>query len=410
MLDIKFIRENSKVVEKASKDKGITVDIKSVLELDEKYKKLLTNVQELQSKKNRTAKEKNVEEGKKIKEELRKKEIELRNLESKLNEVLYQIPNIGAKDVKVGKSEQENEIIKKYGDPTKFSFELKDHLQLGESLDVIDVKRAAKVSGSRFGYLKNEGALLELALVQLAMETLIKEGFVPVIPPVLVTEDTMSRLGYLENEGGDDMFFLEKDKLFLVGTAEQSIVPIHRDEVLQKKNLPKRYVGYSTSFRRESGSYGKDVKGILRLHQFNKVEMVSFVAPEEGDKEHEYLLSLEEKLFQMLEIPYQVVKMCTGDLGFPAARKYDIEAWMPSQNKYREVTSTSTTTDFQSRRLNIKYQDGNEKKFVHILNGTAFSGRPLIAILENFQEKDGSVRIPQALQKYTGFKEIKPKS
>src|SRR3989344_4123480 len=197
MLDIKFIRENSKVVEKASKDKGITVDIKSVLELDEKYKKLLTNVQELQSKKNRTAKEKNVEEGKKIKEELRKKEIELRNLESKLNEVLYQIPNIGAKDVKVGKSEQENEVIKKYGDPTKFSFELKDHLQLGESLDVIDVKRAAKVSGSR--------------------------------------------LGYLENEGGDDMFFLEKDKLFLVGTAEQSIVPIHRDEVLQKKNLPKRY-------------------------------------------------------------------------------------------------------------------------------------------------------------------------
>src|SRR3990167_2715969 len=336
MLDIKFIRENSKVVEKASKDKWITVDIKSVLELDEKYKKLLTNVQELQSKKNRTAKEKNVEEGKKIKEELRKKEIELRNLESKLNEVLYQIPNIGAKDVKVGKIEQENEVIKKYGDPTKFSFELKDHLQLGESLDVIDVKRAAKVSGSRFGYLKNEGALLELALVQLAMETLIKEGFVPVIPPVVVTE-------------------------------EQSIVPIHRDEVLQKKNLPKRYVGYSTSFRRESGSYGKDVKGILRLHQFNKVEMVSFVAPEEGDKEHEYLLSLEEKLFQMLEIPYRVVKMCTGDLGFPAARKYDIEAWIPSQNKYREVTSTSTVTDFQSRRLNMKYQDGGIKKYLSVL-------------------------------------------
>ena len=410
MLDIKFIRENSEIVEKASRDKGVTIDIKNLLKLDEGRRKFQTEVQDLQSKKNAIAKEKNVEEGKKIKEQLKSKEEALRKLDTQVSELLMQIPNVAAFDVKIGKNEQENEILRKHGEPTKFNFVPKDHQELGETLDIIDIKRAAKVSGSRFGYLKNEGALLELSLVQLAMETLVEEGFTPVIPPVLVTEKTMKGLGYLENEGRDDMFFLQKDGLFLVGTAEQSIVPMHSDEVFQKKDLPKRYVGFSTSFRREAGSYGKDVRGILRVHQFNKVEMVSFVSPEEGDREHEYLLSLEEKLFQMLEIPYQVVRMCTGDLGFPAARKYDIEAWIPSQKKYREVTSTSTTTDFQSRRLNIKYQDAGQRNYVHILNGTAFSGRPLIAILENYQQRDGSVKIPEVLQKYTGFKTIKAKA
>ncbi len=409
MLDIKFIRENLKEVEQATKNKGYTVDLKQILSFDDQRRKLIQEVQKSQEQKNKLASEKNVEEGKKIKEGLRANEEKLRGIETKLQELLFQIPNIPAPDVKVGKSEKENEIIKKNGESKKFDFTPKDHLALGESLDVIDVKRAAKVSGSRFGYLKNEGALLELALVQLAMSTLIQEGFIPVIPPVLVNEKTMEGLGYLEHGGKDDMFFLPKDKLFLIGTAEQSIVPMHKDEVLQKKDLPKRYVGFSASFRRESGSYGKDVRGIFRVHQFNKVEIVSFTTPENDNKEHKYLLSLEEKLFQMLKIPYQVVKMCTGDLGFPAARKYDIEAWIPSQNKYREVTSTSTTTDFQSRRLSIKYQDGKEKKFVHVLNGTAFSGRPLIAILENYQRRDGSVEMPEVLQKYTGFKVIKSK-
>ena len=289
-------------------------------------------------------------------------------------------------------------------------FKTRDHLELGEGLDVIDVKRAAKVSGTRFGYLKHEAALLEFALIQLAMETLIKEGFIPVIPPVLIKRDVMRGLGYMEHGADEDMFAIEKDGLLLAGTAEHTVIAMHKDETFNKKDLPKRYVGFSSAFRREAGSYGKDTKGILRVHQFDKVEMVSFVTPEDDDKEHEYLLSLEEKFFQSLEIPYQVVKMCTGDLGFPTARKYDIEAWIPSQTKYREVTSASTTTDFQARRLNIKYQDGSERKYVHILNGTAFAiGRTLIAILENFQQEDGSILVPRVLQKYTRFSEIRRK-
>lgn len=219
----------------------------------------------------------------------------------------------------------------------------------------------------------------------------------------------MKALGYMEHGADEDIFYLEKDDLMLVGTAEHTVVTMHKDEVLQKKNLPLRYVGFSSAFRREAGSYGKDTKGILRVHQFDKVEMVSFVEEGKDDTEHDYLLSLEEKLFQNLDIPYQVVKMCTGDVGFVQARKYDIEAWMPGQNKYREVTSASTITDFQSRRLNIKYQDGSDKKFANILNGTAFAiGRTIIAILENYQQEDGSVITPQVLQKYIGKTIIKP--
>jgi seryl-tRNA synthetase len=222
----------------------------------------------------------------------------------------------------------------------------------------------------------------------------------------------MKKLGYMENGGAEDMFHLEKDGLTLVGTAEHSLVSMHMDETFNENELPKRYVGFSPSFRREAGSYGKDTRGILRVHQFDKVEMVSFVKNGQDEKEHDYLLSIEEKLFQALDISYQVVKMCTGDLGFPAARKYDIEAWMPGQNKYREVTSVSTVTDFQSRRLNTKYKTEGGTHFVNILNGTAFSmTRPIIAILENYQEKDGSIRIPEVLQKYMrGIKKIERKS
>ncbi|MCR4264172.1 MAG: serine--tRNA ligase, partial [Candidatus Roizmanbacteria bacterium] len=298
-----------------------------------------------------------------------------------------------------------------------FEFKPKDHLELGELHDIIDVKRASKVSGARFYYLKGDGALLEWALLQLAIETLTKEGFTPIIPPVLIKKSSMKAMGYLEHGGEEDMFVLDKDGLILVGTSEQSIGPMHMNEVFDKKDLPRRYFGYSACFRREAGSYGKDTRGIIRVHQFNKVEMFSFTTPENGDAEHDYFLSLEEKFLQALEIPYQVIKMCSGDLGAPAARKYDLEAWIPTQEKYRELTSTSTTTDFQSRRLNIKYREPgvpgvigsgvipvpSSFRYVHMLNGTAFSmGRPIVAILENFQEKDGSVRIPKVLQKWMG--------
>lgn len=407
MLDIKIIRENPDLIVKKAKDKGIEVNIEHVLELDSKLRGLDTMVQSLREERNRTAKQKNIEKGKEIKVKLEKHENALNAIREELNRYLLQIPNPAKDDVKFGKNDTDNEVLRKVGDPTKFDFTPKDHLNLGEKLDIIDVARASKISGARFYFLKNDGALLEFALRQLAFDILLKEGFIPLVPPVLIKTEIMKGLGYMENGGDEDMYILDKDDLVLVGTSEQSIVAMHKDEVLNAKDLPKRYVGFSTCFRREAGSYGKDTRGILRAHQFDKVEMVSYTRQGEDDKEHEYLLSIEEKLLGALGIPYQVVKMCSGDLGYPAARKYDLEAWIPSENRYREVTSTSTTTDFQARRLNIKYQDGNEKKYVNILNGTAFSTRPIIAILENYQKEDGSIKVPEILQKILGKSVIK---
>jgi seryl-tRNA synthetase len=417
MLDIKFIRQNPEKIEKAAKDKHVEIDIKKILNLDEEHREVLTKIQTLREEKNKHTSEikgkpteVQIQKGKELRESLEKLESKLSELEPELNKLLMQIPNPAKDDVKAGKNDTENDVLRKVGEPTKFSFTPKDHLALGEALDIIDVERASKISGARFYFLKNEGALLEFALRQLAFDLLVKEGFIPIVPPVFIKTEVMKGLGYMENGGDEDMYIFDKDELVLVGTSEQSIVSMYKDEVLQSKDLPKRYVGFSTCFRREAGSYGKDTRGILRAHQFDKIEMVSFVKDGEDDKEHEYLLSLEEKLLQSLEIPYRVVKMCTGDLGMPAARKYDLEAWIPSEGKYREVTSTSTTTDFQSRRLNIKYQDfaaQNEKKFVNILNGTAFSTRPIIAILENYQTQEGSITVPKVLQKFIGKTVIK---
>lgn len=413
MIDIKYIRENPSLVSKSAKDKNYPVDINHLLEIERAYFGVLQKVQGLREERNAFTKaasnaveeERNSyrEKGRELKDKLEKEEHVLAALKEELDMLLRQVANPAKPDVKVGKNDKENEVVRKHKEPTKLSFTPKDHVELGQILDIIDIDRAAKVSGARFAYLKNEAALLEFALVQFAFETLIKEGFIPVVPPVLIKTDSMRAMGYMEHGGDEDMFQIPKDDLVLVGTAEHSIVPMHKNEVFLKKDLPRRYVGFSTAFRREAGSYGKDTKGIIRVHQFDKVEMVSYVPQGEDDKEHEYFVSLEEKFFQSLDIPYQVVKMCTGDLGFPTARKFDIEAWIPSQNKYREVTSASTITDFQSRRLNIKYQDGNEKKIVNILNGTAFAiGRTLVAIVENYQQKDGSVIIPEVLRKYIG--------
>jgi len=409
MLDINFIKENQEKVKKGTKDKGYDPKlIDQVLVVDKKRRDLIGQTESLRAKRNKLGKD-DAEKGRKIKEELKKLEPELNKIEAELKELLYQIPNLPAKDVPVGKDENENVEIKKWGKPEKFSFLPKAHFELGESLGVIDTQRGSKVSGTRFGYLKNGGALLEFALINLAFKTLLKEGFVPVIPPAMISLDSMKGMGYLEHGGQENMYLLEKDKMILVGTAEQSIGPMYKDEIMLEEELPKRFVGFSSCFRREAGSYGKDTKGIFRVHQFNKVEMLSFTKPEDSDKEHEYLLSLEEKLMQKLELPYRVVKMCTGDLGHPAARKYDLEAWFPSEKRYRETHSVSTCTDYQARRLNIKFKTKKgETKFVHLLNGTAFSERPILAILENYQQKDGSVEIPKVLQKYTGFKKITP--
>ncbi|GIW61387.1 MAG: serine--tRNA ligase [Patescibacteria group bacterium] len=420
MIDLSLLRENPQAIQLAALHKGVTIDVDHILEIDQKYRELTISVQTLREERNRLARlaalseekerKKAIEEGRKLKILLEQKEHALSAVKDELQRMLLSIPNPAKPDVKVGKDDSENEVIRKFKEPTKLSFNPRDHVELGEILDIIDIERAAKVAGARFAYLKNDGVLLELALVKYAFDFLIKEGFTPVITPVLIKKEVMRGLGYMEHGGEEDMFYIPTDDLILVGTAEHALVPMHMNEVLNSKELPKRYVGFSSAFRREAGSYGKDTRGILRVHQFDKVEMVSFVEQNKDDDEHEYLLGLEEKLFQSLEIPYQVVKMCTGDLGFPAARKFDLEAWIPSQGKYREVTSVSTVTDFQSRRLNIRYRSADQTLFAYVLNGTAFAiGRTIIAVLENYQQEDGSVVIPEVLRNYIGKDILKPR-
>lgn len=427
MIDINLLRENPELVQKAAKDKNVDVNIPHILEIDKKYKELSISVQNLREQRNiLTASMKgkpsrqHLEKGKILKGKLDKEENALKAVGDELKEKLYQIPNLPLNTVPVG-DPSKFEIIKTVGKPTKFNFTPRGHLELGENLDIIDVQRASKISGTRFGYLKNEGALLEFALIHFALETLIKEGFVPVVPPALIKKEITDKLGYWhgrldEKHTANENYYLVSDPeehrqgLYLIGTAEHAIAPMHKDEVFNEKDLPKRYVGFSSAFRREAGTYGKDTRGILRVHQFDKVEMVSFVKPVDDEKERKKILSLAQSLMQDLDLPYQTVRLASEDLAFPTAETIDIETWIPSQNKYRETHSISTTTDFQARRLNIKYKYGNEKKFVHILNGTAFAiGRTIISLLENYQQKDGSILIPKILQKYLHFKKITPK-
>jgi len=418
MLDIKFIRENPKKVKEGAEKKGIQVDIDKLLVIDKKRLDALQKLESQRAEQNKitdqVAKEKDKTKKKKLINKAQKMRNKVNGLEDKLkivssifDSLMRKIPNPPFDEVPVGKDDSDNKVLKKIGDPTKFDFEPKDHLALGEALDIIDTKRAAKISGSRFGILKNEAALMEFALVQYGLSILKKEKFNLVIPPVMLKPEMMDGMGYVER-GLDEIYHLEKDDLFLAGTSEQMIGPMHSDEVFERKDLPKRYVGFSACFRREAGSYGKDTKGILRVHQFDKLEMFSFCKPENSSEEHELMLSVEEKLMQGLKLPYQIIDICSGDLGDPAAKKYDIEAWLPGQNKYRETHSTSNCTDFQARRLNIKFRNKEGKlEYVHMLNGTALAiGRIIIAILENYQQKDGSIVIPDVLQKYMGIDKI----
>ncbi len=415
MLDIKFIRENPDKVKEGCKKKNADCDVDKVLELDEKRRELVQKIEGLRSEQHKLGKA-DIEKAKGLKLQIKELEPQMEEVEGGLKSLLTQFPNIPFDDVPVG-DESKNVVMRKWGKIPKFGlprskagFEPKDHLELGEALDIIDVKRAAKVSGARFAYLKGEAVLLEFALVDLVMKTATKKGFIPIVPPVFVRSETMQGMGYVDTpEDLAERYFFEKDGLFLVGTAEQAVGPMHADEIFEERELPKRYVAFSTCFREEAGSYGKDTRGILRVHQFDKVELFSFVRPEDSKKEHEFLIKLEEKLWQALKIPYQVVHLATGDMSRPSASTYDIEAWMPGQNKYREVSSASNVTDFQARRLNIRYKNKERKtEFVHMLNATGFPiGRTIIAILENYQQKDGSVKIPKALQKYVGKKEIK---
>ncbi len=427
MLDIRYIRNNPEIVKEGSKNKGVDLDIDRLLEIEEKRRSLLQEIEEARAKKNRAneeikkageeEREKIIAEMKQVDEAEGKLQAEFKELDREFKKIMSSIPNIPFETVPIGKDDSENIVLREEGEKKEFNFEPKDYLDIAEGLDIIDVKRAAKVSGSRFGYLKNEAALLEFALIKLAMDLVVEKGFVPVVPPVMIFPEMMEKMGHIEENLddkenrwlGEEVYFLKDDPLLLVGTSEQSIGPMHAGEVFNPEELPKRYVGFSTCFRREAGSYGKDTKGILRVHQFDKIEMFSFCLPDDSKKEHQLLLSIEEELMRKLKLPYRVIDICTGDLGAPAASKYDIEAWMPGQGQYRETHSTSNCTDYQSRRLDIRYKkEDGKNEFVHMLNGTALAiGRILIAIIENYQREDGSVEIPEVLTSYLNKGEIR---
>ena len=390
------------------------------MKIDEKKRGIQTELEKIFAQKNKASKKIGAAKDKKEKQKIisamqkidkkgDKLKENLKEIDKEFETLMYQVPNVPLNDVPKGKSENDNVVMRKVGKKTKFDFKPKDYLEIAEKLDLIDVKRAAKVSGTRFGYLKNQAALLEIALINLAFNTLGKEGFMPIIPPVMIKSDKIRGMGYLEQADVEEAYYLPKDDLFLAGTAEQPIGTMHADEIFEEKDLAKRYVGFSSCFRREAGSYGKDTKGIFRVHQFDKIEMFSFCHPDKSAEEHQFILSCQEKLMKLLKIPYQVIHICTADLGNPAAAKYDIEAWISSEQRYRETHSASNCTDFQARRLNIRYRDKKNKlKLVHTLNGTGFAiGRIIIAIIENYQQKDGSIKIPEVLQKYVGFKVVK---
>lgn len=415
MLDINKIRNNKEEVKKflLKRLKESEFDLDEIIALDDKRKKLLTEVEQLKAKRNKNSKTKPspeiIDQMKSVGNEIKELDEQIKKTEEELRLKLFQLPNIVADDVPVGKDESANVVLRKVGKVPKFNFQPKDHLEIGETLNIIDVKRAVKLSGSRFGYFKREAATLEFALVQFIFEKAIKERFIPIVPPVLIKPEVMRGMGYIDTlEDLAERYYLEKDQLFLVGSSEQSIGGLHEGEIFEESELPNRVIAFSTCFRKEAGSYGKDTRGILRVHQFDKVELFSFCHPEKSREEHKFLVNFEEKLWQALKIPYKVVQLSTGDISRPSASTIDIEAWLPGQNTYREVSSASNTTDFQSRRLNIRYKSKGKPEFLHMLNATGFPiGRTIIAILENNQQKDGSVKIPKVLQKYTGFKVIK---
>lgn len=406
MLDPEIIRINPELIEETLKRRGWRADVRRLQALDEQYRRTLQSVEKSRSSIKERSRGKNTEDNLKIlradKVKLKKDEEALQALRVEIEAAVKELPNLLKDDVPDGHDENDNIILRTAGELPRFSFATKDYLTIAADHDLIDLERAAKVSGSRFFYLKNEAALLSMALVRYGFDIAIGEGFTPVLPPVLIGEEAMSGMGYLEHGGDEEIYHFTKDNLYLVGTSEQSIGSMHMNEILDEARLPLRYVAFSTCFRREAGSYGKDTKGILRVHQFDKLEMFSVTTPEQSEQEHEHLLALQEKFVQGLGLPYRVVKLCAGELGGPSARTYDIETWIPSQGRYRETHSTSTTTDFQSRRLHIRYRKpGGSTVLAHMLNGTMVAvNRPLIAILECGQRADGTVDLPHVLKPY----------
>jgi seryl-tRNA synthetase len=415
MLDIKFIRENSEAVKQNCKNRKAQCDIDALLQLDTKRREILQKAESFQASVNEKSKtkpdEETIKQVKEWNEEIKKLEKELEEVDPKLKELWMKVPNMTHPDVKVSDDEDDNPVIEQIGESTQFSFQPKDHVTLAEELDLIDFDRATKVSGAKFYYFKNELALMEFALIQYALEIAVKNGFTPFVTPDLAKREVLEGLGFNPRGESTQVYNIENSDLCLIGTAEITMGGYHMDEILEEKELPKKYVAVSHCFRTEAGSYSKFSKGTFRVHQFTKIEMFQYTLPSESEKAHQEILAIEKEIFGGLKIPFRIVDHCTADLGAPSIRTYDLEAWMPGKaNKedgsgdWGEITSTSNCTDYQSRGLNIKFKNSEGKKeFVHMLNGTAIAiSRAIITILENYQQEDSSVLIPEVLQKYMG--------
>jgi seryl-tRNA synthetase len=422
MLDLKLIRSDPERVKAALARRGAAAGVDQLLALDARRRQLLPEVESAQAE--RKALSKRIGEAKQrgedaaepmaavqgLKERIESGKQELEQIDAELAKLALSLPNLPDPEAPDGTAEEDAVVLREVGARPEFDFEPRDHLDIGVELGLIDVEAAARLSGSRFAYLKGDLVLLELALVRFALDLARGEGHEPVVPPVLVREEALEGTGFLPGDR-DQIYEAPRDGLFLTGTSEVALAGLHAGEILDAEALPLRYAGFSTCFRREAGAAGRDTRGIFRVHQFDKVEMFSFVEPSESAAEHERLLSIEERILGELEIPYRVVNVAVGDLGAPAAKKYDCEAWIPSQGRYRELTSCSNTTDYQARRLGCRYRPagGESPQAVHTLNGTAVAvGRTMIALIENRQERDGSFSLPKTLHRYGSPERIGP--
>ncbi|MGH3090207.1 MAG: serine--tRNA ligase [Rubrobacteraceae bacterium] len=421
MLDLKYIRENVQTVKENCKNRGVEADVDLVVELADRRSALITELNELRQKQNEMAKnigrerdeEKRtalIEESRTFKESVPRKESELHEVERRLYEEQLNIPNITHPDSPIGKDDTENVEIRRWGQIPDFSFEVRDHVELGESLGIIDFDSGAKTTGSKFYFLRGDAVLLELGLIRYAMDILIERGFTPTITPDLARDEMLVGTGFIPRGPEAQIYSVEETDLSMIATAEITLAGSLADEIVEERELPIRLAGLSHCFRTEAGAHGRASRGLYRVHQFTKVEMFAFTTPEQSEETHREMLEIEEGIFRGLGLPYRVVDICTGDLGGAAYRKYDLEAWMPGRNDFGEVTSTSNTTDYQARRLKIRYRpEGGRPQLLHTLNGTALAiSRALIALLEIHQREDGSVQLPEALVPYVGKEKIQP--
>lgn len=419
MIDLKLLRDDPDAFRSAYSRRGGIDGLEDVIELDRKYRDLLSEVESLRAEQNKASKaigqappdrrQAAIDHAKTLSDRLKALDPDLEGISARLEEAAAFLPNLPHESVPEGLTEEHNVVEREVGEKPEFDFEPRDHVALGERLGIFDAERGAKTSGSRFVYLTGPGVFLELALVRFSLEHLNQHRFTPVIPPVLVRRHAMYGTGFFPADE-QEFYTVERDELFLTGTSEVALAAMHSDEILATDKLPVRYAGFSPCFRREAGSYGKDTKGLIRVHQFDKIEQFSFAHPDDSWDEYAAIRTNQEKILQSLEIPYRVLVMCAGDLGSSAAKKVDNEAWLPGAKRYMEVTSATNATDFQARRLQIRFRSGSDStRYVHTLNGTACAvGRTIVALLENHQRGDGSVSIPEALRPYTGFDRLEP--